>query len=69
MCITPPTPRKLEARDLAIHLKKAGAKATACESIPEGVRTAIQKAGDTGVVLCFGSLYSIADIRAALESQ
>ena len=69
VCITPPTPRKLEARDLAIHLEKAGAKATACESIPEGVRTAIQKAGDTGVVLCFGSLYSIADIRAALESQ
>ncbi len=69
VCITPPSPRKLEARDLAIHLEKAGAKATACDSIPEGVRTAIQKAGETGVVLCFGSLYSIADIRSALDHQ
>ena len=68
VCITPPSPRKLEARDLAIHLEKAGAKATACETIPEGVRTAIQKAGKDGVVLCFGSLYSIADIQNALDN-
>ena len=28
---------------------------------------ALEKAGSDGVVLCFGSLYSIADIRAGLE--
>jgi folylpolyglutamate synthase/dihydropteroate synthase len=43
------------------------AKATACASIPEGVRTAKELAGKEGVVLCFGSLYSIGDIRNALE--
>ena len=69
VCITPPSPRKLEARDLALHLQQAGAKASACESIPEGVRTALEKAGTVGVVLCFGSLYSIADIRAALDNE
>ena len=69
VCITPPSPRKLEAADLAHHLEKAGAKATPCGSIPEGVRTAMEKAGKDGVVLCFGSLYSIGDIRAALDQQ
>lgn len=68
VCITPPSPRKLEAKDLAAHLEKAGAKATACETICAGVRTAIEKAGKDGVVLCFGSLYSIADIRASLDN-
>ena len=68
VCITPPSPRKLESQDLAAHLEKVGAKATPCETIPEGVRTAMEKAGKDGVVLCFGSLYSIADIRTALDN-
>ena len=68
VCITPPSPRKLEAKDLAEHLQKAGAVATPCETIAEGVRLAVEKAGKDGVVLCFGSLYSIADIRAGLEA-
>lgn len=66
VCITPPSPRKLEAAELAEHLRQAGAKATACNSIEEGVRTAIDKAGKDGVVLSFGSLYSIGAIRDAL---
>ena len=68
VCITPPSPRKLEAAELADHLRQAGAQATACESIPDGVRTAMEKAGRDGVVLSFGSLYSIGDIRLALET-
>ena len=67
VCITPPSDRKLEAAELAKHLQKAGAKATACDTIPAGVKLALQKAGKDGVVLCFGSLYSIADIRKGLE--
>ena len=66
VCITPPNPRKLEASELAIHLERVGAKATACESIAKGVQTAVEKAGKEGVVLCFGSLYTIGDIRNAL---
>lgn len=68
VCITPPSPRKLEAVQLAEHLRSAGAKATPCGSIIEGVRTAMEKAGEDGVVLSFGSLYSIGDIRNALET-
>ena len=66
VCITPPNPRKLEAAELAEHLRRVGATATPCETIPQGVQTAIAKAGKDGVVLCFGSLYTIGDIRNAL---
>ena len=68
VCITPPSPRKLEATALAEHLQKAGCTATPCQTIAEGVKKAIALAGADGMVLCFGSLYSIADIRAGLEA-
>ena len=66
VCITPPNPRKLEAAELAQHLTRVGATATACESVEAGVRKALELAGKDGVVLCFGSLYTIGDIRNAL---
>ena len=67
VCITPDNPRKLEAKELAEHLTRAGAKAVACDSVPEGVRIAKELAGTRGAVLCFGSLYSIGDIKGALS--
>ena len=66
VCITPPNPRKLDAKLLAQYLSEVGAAATPCESITEGVRTALEKAGKDGVVLCFGSLYTIGSVRDAL---
>ena len=66
VCITPPNPRKLESPLLAQHLTAHGAVATAWNSIEAGVAAAIKKAGRDGVVLCFGSLYSIGAIRNAL---
>jgi len=66
VCITPDNPRKLAAKELAAHLQAAGAVAEAFDSVTDGVRRAMQLAGKDGVVLCFGSLYSIADIRAGL---
>lgn len=67
VCITPPNPRKLEATELAQHLRRVGATATPCDTIAAGVKLAIQKAGTDGVVLCFGSLYTIGDIKNALN--
>ena len=67
VCITPPNPRKLDAPELAEHLRRVGATATPCDTIEAGVQLAVQKAGDDGVVLCFGSLYTIGDIRNALN--
>ncbi|MDO4502253.1 MAG: folylpolyglutamate synthase/dihydrofolate synthase family protein [Coriobacteriia bacterium] len=40
--------------------------ACACASVPEAVQRARQLAGPEGLVVAFGSLYSIADIMAAL---
>ena len=67
VCITPPNPRKLEAEQLARYLCQAGAQAQASESILDGVKKAMELAGEDGVVLCFGSLYSIGGIRDALK--
>ena len=69
VCITPPTPRSLEAENLAKWLEKEGATAVSCKSIKEGVQTAVALAGDTGAVVCFGSLYSIGDIKTSFESM
>ena len=66
VCVTPPNPRRLTADKLAEYLENAGAKATACETIEAGVVKAIELAGKDGVVLCFGSLYSIGSIRDAM---
>jgi len=66
VCVTPPNPRRLPAAELALHLTNAGAIATACETVAEGVRKAIELCGRDGAVLCFGSLYTIGDIRNAL---
>ncbi len=67
VCITPDTPRKMEAADLARYLQAAGAKATAAESTADGVRKAIALAGKDGAILCFGSLYSIGAIHEGLK--
>ena len=67
VCITPPSPRKLEAVELAQHLREAGGKAEACDTVEDGVRRALALAGRDGVVLCFGSLYTIGALREALD--
>ena len=68
VCVTPDSPRKLEARLLAQYLQENGAKAEGFDTMPEGVAAALELAGKDGVVLCFGSLYSIGDIKAALDA-
>ena len=67
VCITPDNPRKLEAEELAAYLQNAGAKATPCATVREGVVKAMELAGKDGVVLCFGSLYSIGAIHEGLK--
>ena len=66
VCITPDNPRKMEATELAGYLQQAGAQALAAPSVTDGVCMARTLAGKDGVVLCFGSLYSIGDIKNAL---
>ena len=65
--ITPDNPRAMQAADLAAYVSQFGKPATACETVEEGVRLAVSHAGENGVVLCYGSLYMIGDIDAALK--
>ena len=65
VCITPPNPRKLEGMELAKYLRDKGADAVGSVTIEDGVKMALEIAGDDGVILCFGSLYSIGSIRDA----
>ena len=67
VCVTPPSPRKLEGALLAGHLREAGAAAESYEEMTRGVARAVELAGKDGAVLCFGSLYSIGAIREALD--
>ena len=67
VCITPPTPRKLEAAVLADYLRQAGARAEGYDTIEAGVQAAAALAGRDGVVLSFGSLYTIGAVRDALD--
>ena len=65
--ITPANPRAMSAEGLADYLRQFGKPVTACNVVEDGVRLAIEHAGETGVVLCYGSLYMIGDIDAALK--
>ena len=66
VCITPDSPRRLLSHELAQHLQRAGAKAEGFDTVTEAVAHAKMLAGEDGAVLCFGSLYAIGDIKAAL---
>ena len=66
--ITPANPRALTAEKLADYLRQFGKPVTACDVVAGGVRLAIEHAGKDGVVLCYGSLYMIGDIDAALQT-
>ena len=66
--VTPANPRALPAKDLSDYI--AGTlhmPATPCDSVAQGVRTAIGKAGAEGVVCACGSLYMIGEIVEELE--
>ena len=69
VCITPDSPRKLEAADLAVYLRGVGARAEGCGEMEKGIRRCLELAGSDGVVLCFGSLYSIGAVKGALDAE
>ncbi len=65
--VSPPNPRALTAAQLAKHLERYHLPVYPCDSVALGVRTAIEHAGESGVVCACGSLYMIADICEALR--
>ncbi len=67
LCITPPSPRKMDAARLAENLCSVGASATAFLTVKDAIKQAIQLSGEQGAILCFGSLYSIHEIQEAFQ--
>ena len=63
--VTPPNPRALSAEDLKEYLGQFGKPVTSCDSVAEGVKLAMEQAGSEGVVLAYGSLYMVGEIRTA----
>ena len=66
--VTPPSPRAMQAEELAELLRSLGAeRVTAADSIPAACRLALERAGAEGVVCALGSLYMVGDLTQALE--
>jgi len=65
--VTPDTPRAMPAVEYASHLNACGGHATAAASLSEGLRMAIDLAGEDGVVIAAGSLYFAGALRTELN--
>ena len=76
ICVTPPNPRALQAAELARAVEKAAYArqielergVSAAESFERALSDARAVSADGDVICAFGSLYSIADIKAAIEA-
>jgi len=67
--VTPDNPRAMEAEELAQELRQFGKPVTACQSVEEGVKTAISQTSASGAVVAFGSLYMVGAIRSAVKNR
>ena len=71
VCVTPPNPRALDAADLAEAIRETcdelGVSATVevAGDFGDALSVARKIAGSEGLICAFGSLYSIADVKAA----
>lgn len=73
VCITPDSPRALPAASLAEQVARMALDAGRGDEVPvevaadvrSGVDAAIESAGEDGMVVAFGSLYSIAEVERA----
>ena len=71
VCVTPPNPRALDAADLAEAIRETCDELGVCATVEvagdfDGAVSAARKiAGSKGLICAFGSLYSIADVKAA----
>ena len=71
VCVTPPSPRALQASELAAVIRELARERALPVHVAAGFPDALQQAralaGSQGVICAFGSLYSIAEIQRALK--
>lgn len=61
--VKPGNPRAMDAEVLAERIRALGVTATACESVADGVKLAIEAEGTDGVACALGSLYMSGEVR------
>ena len=66
--VTSKSPRALPGEDLASVLREQGVNAAFCKDPSEAIIRAADAAGVDGVVLAFGTLSHLGDLRRAYES-
>ncbi len=64
--VTPDTPRAMAAEEYAARLNGCGACAVAADTLAQGLRMALDLAGEDGVVIAAGSLYFAGALRSEL---
>ena len=67
--VTPRNPRALPAAQLTEMLSALGKPVTACDTIAQGVDTALSLTPPDGAVLCCGSLYLLGDVLDELDRR
>lgn len=68
--VTPPSPRAMSGEDLAeLFRQVTDREVIAAGSIGEGCRLALDKAGEDGVIVALGSLYSVDAVTSGFLSQ
>lgn len=67
--VTPDSPRALPAAELAGSLRTLGKPAYPCPNITQGIETAINMAGENGLVCSVGSLYFAGAVRSYFGEQ
>lgn len=77
VCVAPPNPRALPVVELAHELRELQRDHLGYDlmdpymasSIDEGLRVGMQMAGRNGVVVAFGSLYSVGEVKRAVRDM
>ena len=64
--VTPHSPRGLPADKLAYYLVNRGVEACSCDSVKEAVDKAFAMSGEDDVIVAFGSLYYMGELRRAV---
>lgn len=67
--VTPQNPRALDGRELAGQLLRQNIDASYCENVKDAVLYALWEARETDVILAFGSLSYLQEVRAAYEDE
>ena len=67
--VRPDNPRAMSAQELAERIRALGARATACGSVADGVKRAIEAEGPEGVACALGSLYMSGEVRCCFPPE